>query len=60
MDALAKWNSENVGVKSQEYDIRFVRFLLLLSLGIDNLMNGKIDDAVKQWIHGKKQVIHVI
>lgn len=57
MDTLTKWNNEKIGVKSQKYDVRFVRLLLLLSTGMDNLINGQLDDAVKQWAHGERHSI---
>lgn len=53
VDVLLGWNKVKNGLNTQKEDIKFVRLLLLVGVGLVKLAQGEIAPAVKRFIHGK-------
>lgn len=52
IDIPKGWNELNTAADVQKQDIKFVRLLLLIGVGLANLARGQIYPAVQQFIYG--------
>lgn len=57
IDILVAWNQLKPCIDTQKEDIKFVRLLLLIGVGVVNLAKGQIYPAIQQFIYGK---IHLL
>lgn len=50
IDALLKWNQMKIDINTRRYDVKFIRLLLVVVVGMANLIPDNIHPELRQFI----------